>query len=258
MPGEPAGRHPDERPRDSSGEGPGGRRQPLGLSPSQELAVGRRAYREVLEEYRDRLVPENNPEVQRVRHITGKIVQAVQIEPLQREINLHLRGYRFDWLANVIRERKINAFCLPAGYIFVFSGLLQITGDNDDQVATVLAHEIAHALAHHASERVARERSSGNILRSLSYNRMQEAEADHIGVFLMAFADYDPEQAVAFWMRMHQVAGEQGRRPEIFSDHPSDEHRIRNLRQWAVAARAAKRAYDRGAIAPPNRDRRAD
>jgi predicted Zn-dependent protease len=257
MPGEPPGRQTDQRPHEPSGEGPGGRRQPLGLSPTQELAVGRRAYREVLEEFRDRLLPEHSSEVRRVRHITGKIAQAVQIEPLQREINLHLRGYRFEWQVNVVRDRQINAFCLPAGYIFVFTELLQVAG-NDDQVATVLAHEMAHALAHHASERVARERSGANILRSLSYDRMQEAEADHIGVFLMAFADYDPDQAVAFWQRMRQVGGKQGKPPEIFSDHPSDEHRVRDLQKWSVAARAAKKAYDRGAIAPPGRDRRAD
>jgi predicted Zn-dependent protease len=257
-PQEPPRRQPHDGSYDPSGRGPGGRQQPLGLSPAQELAVGRRAYREVLGELRDRLLPEQSAPVERVRHITARIARVIQIEPLQREINLHLRGYRFDWVANVVRDRQVNAFCLPAGYVFVFTALLQATGDNDDQLAAVLAHEMAHAVAHHASERVARESSGDNILRSLSYNRMQESEADHVGLFLMTFAGYDPEQAVAFWRHMHRLESQHGRRPEIFSDHPSDEHRLRDLEGWVGQARAAKRQYDRGAIAPAGGDRQGD
>ncbi len=130
----------------------------------------------------------------------------------------------------------------------VFTALLP-TAENDDQLATVLGHEMAHALAHHASERVAREQSGANILRSLSYARMQESEADHIGLFLMTFAGYEPEQVVAFWERMHSGAGAHGRPPEFLSDHPSDEHRVRDLRAWLPKAKAAKKAFDGGRIA---------
>jgi len=112
---------------------------------------------------------------------------------------------------------------------------------------------MAHALAHHASERVAREQSGAGVFRSLSYNRMQESEADHVGVFLMAFAGYDPDEAVTFWRRMRAVQEGKGRPPEILSDHPSDERRIHDLRAWAPKARDAKRAYDQGRIAPAAR-----
>ena len=137
----------------------------------------------------------------------------------------------------------MNAFCLPAGKIVVFTGILKLSGNDDDFVATVLSHEMAHALAHHASERVARAQTHQNVLKSLSYDRMQEAEADHIGVFLMPFAGYDPRKAVAFWERMARSHGAGGRKPEFLSDHPSDENRIRALRQEVPMAIRAKAAY---------------
>jgi predicted Zn-dependent protease len=235
------------------GEGPGGRRQPLALSPKQEWQVGQRAYREILGEYQRKILPDTSPEAVRVRRIMGRLARAAEIEPLQREINLRTHGYRFEWQTHVVRDRQVNAFCLPAGYIFVHTGILEVAGDSDDQLATVLSHEAAHALAHHASERVAREQTSGGILGSLSYNRMQESEADHIGVFLMAFAGYDPNQAPVFWQRMGRISGARGGMPEFLSSHPSDERRMRDLREWAPDARAAKRAYDEGRVAPARR-----
>lgn len=230
------------------GAGPGGREQPLALSPRQELAVGRRAYRQVMEEYGDRVLPASRPEVERVRRVTERLARASEIEPLQREIMLRVRGYRFEWEANVIRDSQINAFCLPAGKVFVFTGILPVVGRDDDYLATVLSHEIAHALAHHASERVAREQSGAGVFRSLQYDRMQESEADHIGVFLMPFAGYDPNKAVGFWQRMDRATGAGGRLPEFLSDHPNPAHRVRDLRGWAPQAAAAKRAYDEGRI----------
>ncbi len=237
---------------DTSGEGPGGRRQPLALSPEQELKVGHKAYQEVMHEYAGRVLPDGDPEVRRVRHVLEKIHQAAEIEPLQREINLRLGGYKFDWDANVIRDRQINAFCLPAAEVFVFTGILKVTGDDDAELAAVLGHEAAHALAHHASERMAVLQDSGDkSLGALKYGRMQESEADHIGVFLMAFAGYDPNKAVEFWRRMEQATADQQRPPEILSDHPSPERRIHDLSVWARDARDAKDAWDRRRIQPP-------
>jgi predicted Zn-dependent protease len=235
---------PPQRP----GEGPGGREQALALTPQQELAVGRRAAREVIAEYRGRALPDDDPDARRVRRVVEKLAKAAAIEPLQREINLRVQGYRYEWETTVIRERQANAFCLPAGKIFVFTGILRVAAD-DGELASVLSHEMAHALAHHGSERVARERDGGNILRNLRYDRMQESEADHIGVFLMPFAGYDPDEAVEFWQRMMSRGG--AGLPEFLSDHPSPATRIRDLRRWAPQARAAKKAYDEGKIDPP-------
>jgi predicted Zn-dependent protease len=232
------------------GEGPGHRSQTLALSPEEERQVGREAYQKVLQEVRGRVLPNDAPEVRRARQVVDKIVKAVAIELLQREINLHVRGYHFDWEVNVVRDKQVNAFCLPAGKMVVFTGIMQVV-ENDDQLATVLGHEMAHALAHHGSERIAREHKLGTgglaQLRGLSYDRQQESEADHIGLFLMTFAGYDPTQAARFWMRMEQAT--KGSPPEILSDHPSPEHRIRDLRRWAPQARAGKQAFDAGKVA---------
>jgi len=238
--------------RPGSGEGPGKRHQDLALSPQEELALGRKAYREILSKSR---VVREGPQVERVRRVGQRIARAAAIEPLQREINLR-EGYLFEWEFNVIQDKQINAFCLPGGKVAVLSGLLPVA-DNDDQLAAVMAHEIAHALAHHGSERLARQqKQGGNLLDALAgkaHDREQESEADHIGIFLMTFAHYDPEQAVVFWERMRSATARSPRPPEILSDHPSDDRRISDIKTWVDPAKAAKRAFDEGRIAPAPR-----
>jgi predicted Zn-dependent protease len=240
--------------------------------PAQEIALGEQAYREVL---RKAQVVHTGPAVTRMREIGDRIARASEIEPLRREINLRTQGYAFVWEFNLIKSDQINAFCLPGGKVAVFTGLLPVA-ENDDQLATVMAHEIAHALAHHASERIAREQktqqaisaatgafggmdpssrerligllSAGAGLRGLAYDRQQESEADHIGVFLMTFAGYDPAQAVEFWERMMNRSS-RGAPPEVLSDHPSDVHRVNQIRQWSTQAVAGYRAWKEGRIA---------
>jgi predicted Zn-dependent protease len=258
---------------DPGGGGPGHRAQRLALSPEEELELGREAYREILE--KADVLPPRDPAVERVRQVGGRIIAATRIGPLMREINLNEEGYRFEWEFNVIESDRVNAFCLPAGKVAVFTGLLQFVRD-DDELATVLGHEMAHALAHHANERLAlnpaevrelraansrlanldesRRRSliglldAGAALDSLSYNRFQESEADHIGVFLMTFAGYDPEAALSFWERMRAASAGSIRLPEILSDHPADARRLAQLQGWIPLAEGAKRAYDQGQV----------
>jgi predicted Zn-dependent protease len=259
------------------GQGPGHRAQSLGLDPQQELTVGREAYKEVLAKSQ---VVRGGPAVQRVRTVGERIAQASQIAPLQREINLRLKGYTFEWEFNVLQDQQVNAFCLPGGKVAVYTGLLPVA-ENDAELATVMGHEIAHALAHHASERIARQQkaewvatvvgngigalspkhrkeligllAAGAQVGSLSYDRQQESEADHIGLFLMTFAGYDPEQAVRFWEQMQHRSGQHGHVPEILSDHPSDAKRIAQMRAWVPQAKAGKKAYDQGRVAPAAR-----
>jgi metalloendopeptidase OMA1, mitochondrial len=238
------------------GEGPGHREQRIVLSPSEELELGRKTYYEVLhnpEKYGPRL-PDDSPEAERVRRVVKNLIRASEIEPLQREMNLVRKGYRYEWEVHVLQNKQVNAFALPGGKIIVFSGLLHVA-QNDDQLAVVLGHEMGHVLAHHASERLAMNQISherGNGFWAKRFDRAQESEADHIGIFLMTFAGYDPKEAIPFWKHMEQLTG--GREPpEILSDHPSDEHRIRDLEQWIPKALAAKAAYDRGDIAPARR-----
>lgn len=255
-------------------EGPGHRAQTLALTPEQEESLGEQAYREVLAKSQ---VVRDGPQVERVRRVGERIAKASQIEPLQREINLRLKGYHFDWVFNVVRNDQVNAFCLPGGKVVVFTGLLPVA-ENDDQLATVMSHEIAHALAHHASERIARQQkveraaqvasgilgqispqerkeligllAAGAQVGSLHYDRKQEAEADHIGIFLMTFAGYDPRQAVVFWEHMKALSDRRGHPPRILSDHPSDAQRIAEIKKWVPLALEGKKAYDEGRIAP--------
>jgi len=257
----------------TAGEGPGHRAQSLALSPEQEVKLGDQAYREVLSKEQP---VRSGPEVEQVRRVAANIAKAAEIEPLQREINLRVKGFTYNWEFVVLRKPEVNAFCLPGGKVAVFEGLFKVA-QNDAQLATVLGHEIAHALAHHASERIARQQKyehaiqaigtglgglspqdrdqligllgAGASAYSLKYDRQQESEADHIGLFLMTFANYDPAEAVRFWERMAQASGG-GRAPEILSDHPSDANRVAQIRQWVNSARAAKQAYDAGRVAP--------
>jgi predicted Zn-dependent protease len=247
----------------SDGAGPGHRAQRLALSPQQEYELGQQAFDEILRQARQKqALITSGRDVQQVRTV-GQAIAGVATgssrmsQLLRREINLQIEGYRFDWEFVVIQSKQVNAFCLPGGKVVVFTGLLRLVDaegrGRDDWLATVLAHEIAHALAHHTSERLAREQLTewagkviGGVgqLANLPFERSQESEADHVGVFLMTFAGYDPRAAVAFWEAMARRGG--GAPPEVLSDHPSDARRVAQLRQWSEQALAAKQAYDKG------------
>jgi len=251
----------------------------LGLTPDQEFDLGEQAYKQILSKAE---VVREGPEVEQVNRVGGKIAGAVKLKPLQKEINLHLEGYQFKWEFNVLRDRQVNAFCLPGGKVAVYTGLLRLTGNPDNPrsdhlLAVVLSHEVAHALAHHSNERITREQMSKQAVEAagrgmgglgenqrrllltllagryhfqeLKYDREQESEADHIGLFLMTFAGYNPDAAIVFWERMAQASGSRSRPPEIFSTHPTDAHRIAQMKRWVPLAKAGKKAYDEGRIA---------
>src|SRR5262249_57340563 len=85
------------------------------------------------------VTPEDSPETRRIRAVADRIIRAAEIEPLQREMNLR-KGYKFEWDLHVLNKNVVNAFCLPGGKIFVFSGILRLV-QHDDQLATVISHE---------------------------------------------------------------------------------------------------------------------
>ncbi|MGB5338081.1 MAG: M48 family metallopeptidase [Gammaproteobacteria bacterium] len=161
-----------------------------------------------------------------------------------------------DWEVVVFQDDDANAFALPGGKIGVNTGLLKVA-ENQDQLATVIAHEIAHVQARHANERVSQkfavEQSLGLVSAManpqtvtgkslmgllgvgaqygilLPYTRVQESEADSLGLELMARAGFDPRQSVQLWMNMGRANQARGEPPEFLSTHPSHSTRISDL-----------------------------
>lgn len=165
----------------------------------------------------------------------------------------------FAWEFNVIEDATPNAFCLPGGKVFFYTGILKIA-ENDDQIATVMGHEIAHALARHGAERLSMQTASNigaQVLATalnipaqyqnlysqaygitsqvgliLPYSRKFEHEADQIGIYLMWKAGYNPVQALRFWENMARLSRSAQKTPAFLSTHPADEERIAEIREY--------------------------
>ncbi|KAA8907328.1 peptidase family M48-domain-containing protein [Sphaerosporella brunnea] len=216
------------------------------ISPETEAKLAKQMYDITMHQFAGSILPQYHPVTRRVKKVLDRLVPVAGME------NLH-------WEVHVIKEDSIkNAFVIPGGKVFVFSGILPICGD-DDGLAAVLSHEIAHTIAHHAAERFSKSilvlaalvfagitlgdpdtvGRMGRIVLDLVYlrpgSRKQEAEADYIGLLMMAQACYDPEKAIALWERME--AAEYLQVPQFLSTHPSHKQRIENIKQWLPEAR---------------------
>jgi predicted Zn-dependent protease len=172
-----------------------------------------------------------------------------------------------QWEFVVFESKEANAFCLPGGKVGVYTGILPITKD-EAGLATVIGHEVAHAVARHGAERMSEGmliQLGGQALgtamansdprvaaltsaayglttqvgRELPHSRAQESEADHIGVIYMARAGYNPEAAVQFWQRFMKFNRLHGgsSTPSFLRTHPTDETRIRQLQAWLPEAK---------------------
>ncbi|KAK4113947.1 hypothetical protein N656DRAFT_836242 [Canariomyces notabilis] len=196
------------------------------------------------------LLPAWDPRVARVRRVMQRLIP---FSGMAGE----------DWEVFVVDDPRVaNAFVLPGGKVFVFSGILGLTG-GDSGLATVLGHEIAHNLAGHFGERLSQDIGASIVLYSLvvlggvfglgplilhffgsrfldvafgfPMSRLQESEADYIGLMMMAEACYDPAEAVSFWARMERATG--GHEvPEWMSTHPANMNRIKKIQEWLPQA----------------------
>lgn len=175
----------------------------------------------------------------------------------------YLKDYRWEY--HLVDNKEVNAWCMPGGKIVVYSGILPITKD-DAGLATVMGHEVSHALANHGQQRMSagmlqelgavgvgaavgtKSEQTQQIAMTaygavtqfggmLPFSRSHETEADKIGLTLMAIAGYNPEKAVEFWGRMSAASGG-GKPAEFMSTHPSDETRIANLKRLIPEAKA--------------------
>ncbi|RMJ21701.1 mitochondrial inner membrane [Aspergillus sp. HF37] len=198
--------------------------------------MGRQQYDQVLASSRGRILPDNHPIARSVNRVLGRLIPEAPIEGA-------------DWRVHVINDDSMaNAFVLPGGKVFVFTGILGVCGD-EDGLAAVLSHEISHVSAHHHGERFSHSlivsslvllttilfdvTNAASILLNLGFSlpnsRIQEAEADEMGLMMMASACFPPQAAVRLWSRMERI--EKTRIPQFMSTHPTNYNRMEALRE---------------------------
>lgn len=235
-----------------------GRRQMNLLGEGTVMSLAEGQYREVLQT--GRLVPDNDPRTQMVKRCGQRIADAAT-----RYLEQHGQGKRvqgFQWEFNLLDEPTVNAWCMPGGKVAFYTGILPVTA-NEQGLAVVMGHEVAHAIARHGNERmsqaialqgagmtlevltsekpgVARDiflqsMGIGGQLGLLAFSRTHESEADKMGLVFMAMAGYDPREAPRFWERMSAQSGGQAP-PEFLSTHPGDATRIRDLEAFMPEA----------------------
>jgi predicted Zn-dependent protease len=231
-------------------EGPFGRHQIVGMGPQEEAALGAQSFSEVL---KTSDVVAGGPVVEAVRRLASQLAAAAELPEVLKE--MQIQRQEFDWDARVVRDKQINAFCLPGGKIVVYTGIIPVAR-TESALAAVMGHEISHALAHHGAERMAQQRlvqigqiavagsvsdmdrgqqqaimvalgagSKFGIL--LPFSRKHESEADRMGLILMAAAGHHPKHAIELWQRMAEAS--KGAPAEWMSTHPSHETRISDL-----------------------------
>lgn len=216
------------------------RSQLILVSDAESAQLGAQAFQEVL---RESDVLRSGPAVEQVLRVGRRIAAA--------------SGLDADWRFAVIDDDQQNAFALPGGKVAVYTGLLEVT-QSDAGLAVVLGHEIGHVVARHGAERMSQGLAAqlGGTALSIAlgggpntqavmaayglgaeygvlrpFGRGQEAEADEIGLIVMARAGYDPREAIPFWERMERSSGSRGRPPEFLSTHPSHGTRIELIRE---------------------------
>lgn len=234
-----------------------GRKQTLLVSDGEVLSLSNQQYQQYMQSAKASTNATNTAMVKRVgQNLANAVVSYLNANGLSAEVQ------NFSWEFNLVQDQQVNAWCMPGGKIVVYEGLLPVTQD-EASLAIVLGHEIAHAVAKHSAERLSNEyknqygtailgtvlqgaglsegtqqlialgQSLGSSLWTSGFSRKQESEADHMGLIFAAMAGYDPQVATSFWQRMAaQGSGSGG----LFSDHPSDETRIKNIQEWMPEA----------------------
>lgn len=229
-------------------------RSQLNLIPgSSMLSMSFQQYDQFLKEHK---VSSNRQQLEMVQRVGARVRGAVERYFASSGLQDHLTDYK--WEFNLVEDDQVNAWCMPGGKVVVYTGIMAVAKD-DAGLAVVMGHEIAHAIAEHGNERMSQGllAQMGGVALStalstqpaatqqlwmsvygvgsqygaiLPYGRMQESEADHLGLVFMTMAGYDPNVAVAFWERMAAGKGGKGA-PEFLSTHPSGATRIANLRR---------------------------
>ena len=239
-----------------------GRKQLILVPNNEMLAMSFTQYKAFLDT--SRVVPTSSGDADMVNRVGNRIRQAVETYMNSNGYGKRLDG--FKWEYHLVQSNQVNAWCMPGGKIVVYSGILPYT-QNEAGLATVLGHEVSHAIAEHGNERMSEGLVANGLLQAgqiatgiaasarspqtqalfqqafgvvgplayqygvgLPHSRKQESEADHLGLIFMSMAGYDPNEAITFWTRMAKAGG--GKAPaEFMSDHPSDQRRIGDLQK---------------------------
>ena len=249
----PASAAPDTAPRDGVQVGERSRVADL-VSAEKIERTAAEQYRQMLREAasQNALAPAGHPQLERLRRIAGRIIP--------ESTRFNSRAPQWRWEVNLIGSKQLNAFCMPGGKIAFFSGILDALKLTDDEVAIIMAHEVAHALREHGRERAAKSTiaqgvtigasvisqllgygdlggqlaSAGAQLTLLKFSRGDEVEADLVGMDLAARAGFDPRAGVKLWEKMSAVS--KGQPPQWLSTHPSHTTRIDEIRRNLGAA----------------------
>jgi predicted Zn-dependent protease len=217
------------------------------LVPSETIEQGAaEAYEAELKAARDKgVLNTDKAQLARVTTIARRLVSATTV--------FRPDAAAWNWQFNVQNTKDLNAYCMPGGRIMVYSGLIESLDLSDAELATVMAHEVAHALREHTRERVSRAYAQQLVLSGaaavtgvsegaanianmvaevtfqLPFSRDQESEADQIGLELMARAGYDPRAAITLWNKM--AAAETTSQPKFLSTHPAPKERIKDIQK---------------------------
>jgi len=235
-----------------------GRRQVTMLPEGLLSEMAAANYQGFMQEHQ--VVSSNDPRAQMVQRsgdrISGAVVQYL------RDTGQGRRVRDFDWQFNLVQSDQVNAWAMPGGKIAIYTGILDLTQD-ENGLAVVMSHEIAHVIARHGNERMSqqllltmgaisldvalRERPQetrdifmmafgvGGTLGTLAYSRQHEYEADALGMIFMAMAGYDPNHTITFWERMLAYSSGPGI-PQFLSTHPSNQARINAAREFLPTA----------------------
>lgn len=208
---------------------------------SWEASTGETMYAQTMEQFGGKILPPSSREHRMVQRVLDRLVPH---SGLQDEA----------WEVHVIDDPMKNAFVIPGGKVFVFRGIMDVA-HGEDGIAAVLGHEIAHNVAHHAAERMSvsfpliglasiaalflgLDPSLGSMAVNLAFtlpgSRKQEAEADYIGLLMMAESCYDPTAAMRLWAAMEKE--EQHAPPQFLSTHPSNHNRLEKIQGWLPKA----------------------
>lgn len=236
------------------------------LAITSEEALLPASFQQYSEFVKENQVVTGTTDARKVSEVGTRIKDAAVLWMTKKGYGEQIKPYKWEY--KLIKDKSVNAWCMPGGKIAVFTGIMPITKD-DDGLATVIGHEVAHALLAHSRSRVdaallqqtgaqllgaATNKSSkemqqalhlaygvGTNLGALAYGRGHESEADELGLILMTMAGYNPDRAINFWERMSKTGG--GGMPEFLSTHPSHDTRIQNIKKWIPEAKKEAAKY---------------